>query len=99
MNMEDERKAVGMGELCLGKRPLSKEPLTKEDWAEVRRAYLAFQHHMKLIVMEARKRVLADFYCKTCNKPFKAQKGKFVCPNCGSQNTIEYTDEPKVLPK
>ena len=50
-------RELGIGNLCLGHKPLSIEPLTEEDWAEVRRAYMAFQHHLKLIVLEARKRL------------------------------------------
>ena len=50
-------RELGIGNRCLGYMPLAKEPLTKEDWAEVHRAYMAFQHHLKLIVLEARKRV------------------------------------------
>ena len=50
-------RELGIGNLCLGHMPLAKEPLTEEDWAEVRRAYMAFQHHLKLIVLEARKKL------------------------------------------
>jgi hypothetical protein len=53
----DITRELGIGNLCLGHMPLAKEHLTEEDWAEVRRAYMAFQHHIKLIVLEARKRL------------------------------------------
>lgn len=53
----DTSRELGIGNLCIGHMPLAKEPLTEEDWAEVRRTYMAFQHHLKLIVLEARKRL------------------------------------------
>ena len=53
----DISRELSIGNLCLGHMPLAKEPLTEEDWAEVRRAYMAFQHHLKLIVLEARKKL------------------------------------------
>ncbi len=52
----DTSRELGIGNLCMGRMPLAKEPLNEEDWAEVLRTYLAFQHHLKLIVLNARKR-------------------------------------------
>lgn len=56
MKLSDAAKSVGIGSLVIGHRQLAKEPLTEDDWAEVHRAYLAFQHHVRLIVIQARKR-------------------------------------------
>jgi hypothetical protein len=50
-------RELGIGNLCMGHKRLAEEPLTEEDWAEVLRTYLAFQHHLKLIVLNARKRL------------------------------------------
>lgn len=52
----DTTRELGIGNLCCGHMKLAKEPLTEEDWAEVLRTYLAFQHHLKLVVLNARKR-------------------------------------------
>lgn len=53
----DIARELGIGNLCIANKPLAKEPLTEEDWAEVLRTYLAFQHHLKLLVLNARKRL------------------------------------------
>lgn len=42
--------------VALGHNPLVNEPLTEQDWEEIWRAYVAFQHHLRLIVLKARKR-------------------------------------------
>lgn len=51
-----EADALGLGSLVIGHRKLIEEPLNESDWAEVFRAYLALQHHLKLIAFEVRKR-------------------------------------------
>ena len=43
-------------DITIGHRPLVEEPLTKDDWAEVYHAFKAFQYHLRLIVLRARKR-------------------------------------------
>jgi hypothetical protein len=53
-------KSLGIGEITLSHRPLSQEPLTVSDWEEVYRATLAYQHHLKLIAMNARKRAASQ---------------------------------------
>lgn len=40
----------------LGHFPLIKESLTEDDWGEVWRAYVAFQHQLRLIVLKVRRR-------------------------------------------
>jgi hypothetical protein len=55
--MINTARELGIGNLCIGHKPLAKEPLTEEDWGEVLRGYLAFQHHLKLLVLNARKRI------------------------------------------
>ena len=53
----NDKDAVGIGITgWLGKRELRREPLTTDDWEEVYRCYLTFQHHLKLIVLKARAR-------------------------------------------
>ncbi|MFA5300613.1 MAG: hypothetical protein WC389_20695 [Lutibacter sp.] len=47
---------LGIGNICLGHKKLVDEPLNAEDWAEVHRATLAYQHQIKLIVLNARMR-------------------------------------------
>ena len=57
MKQETEKEKVGLGITgWLGKRELRREPLTIDDWEEVYRCYLTFQHHLKLIVLQARAR-------------------------------------------
>jgi hypothetical protein len=54
--IRQEADKLGIGNLALGHRWLVNEPLNKEDWAEVHRATLAYQHQIKLIVLNARMR-------------------------------------------
>ena len=54
MNRRKIADSVGLGDLTLGHRELADEPLTVEDWAEIHRVYLAFQHHVRLVVLKAR---------------------------------------------
>lgn len=50
-----EANELGIGHTVMGHRPLADEPLTAEQWGEVYRAYLAFQAHVRFIVLEARR--------------------------------------------
>jgi hypothetical protein len=57
--METKRQIankLGIGNLVLGHKKLVDEPLNTDDWGEVYRTMLAFQHHLKLIVLNARMR-------------------------------------------
>ena len=47
---------IELNNLRLGHNPLVDEPLTEDDWDEVWRAYVSFQHHLRMIVLKARKR-------------------------------------------
>lgn len=47
---------MGLGDITFGNRPLANEDLTSDEWSEVARAYQAFQHHVRLLVLKARSR-------------------------------------------
>ncbi len=53
-NWVAECRKLGIGDLTVGRRPLSEEKLTKDDWRQVYFALLSFQCQLKLIVAHRR---------------------------------------------
>jgi len=54
--IEQIKTHMELNNIRLGHMPLIDEPLTDEDWGEVWRAYVAFQHQLRMIVLKVRQR-------------------------------------------